>query len=1400
MAEMDEIRLDNLHGMTLWSASTKASKSPSTSMKNASFLRPGYLFCLFACLVLSPSTLQSQSSNCVPAPPGLISWWRAEGNANDSAGGNNGVLDGTVNFVAGRVGQAFSLNGINANVRVVATTSLNVGTGDGFTIEAWISPTSVAEQRPLIEWNNGAYGVNLWLQDTNSAGSGLAFNITDTGLQDHIVNTAAGVMTSGSYQHVAATYNKTNGLAALYINGVVAAQASVGTFTPRTIGDLYLGLRPAGQGAGFRFQGSMDEVSLYDRALSAAEVQAIFQAGGAGKCTGPSAPVIVAQPTNQTVAAGADATLALTALGTAPLSYQWLFHGTNLVFATNSVLVITNAQSSNAGPYYAIVTNLYGTATSVVATLTIGTQPACAPPPSGLVGWWKGDGNTLDQSGINNGTFAGDAAFGGGRVGQSFVFDGSGDGISLGNPAALQLQNFTIEAWVKRSSASVVSFNQSLGPGADIIAYGNGGYGFALVDDGRMFLGVVGVSAVFSSNSVTDTNWHHVAVTKSAGTVVFYVDGVGSVAPAYNPTFTFGSPVGIGARGDNLQNSLYGAIDELSVYDRALTAGDLQAIYNAGSAGKCPPPPPPCSPLPSNIVGWWRGDGSANDFAGTNNGSFLNGALYGAGKVGQAFSFTGGNNYVRIPAAPSLDVGKSNGMTIEGWINPSDLGQHPIVEWAPGGVYGALLWISVQSPGSVYADLVDSTGGLHLIQTGAGVITTNNFQHVAVTYDKPSGFARIFVNGNLVTESSLGSFTAGTSADLYIGYRPVTAPFGPVPFNGLIDEAALYSRALSPAEVQAIYQAGSAGKCTGPTPPVITAHPANRTVVVGDNVTFAVSATGTQPLSYRWYFNATNKLDATNASLTLNNVQFTNAGNYSVVVTNLYGSTTSSIAVLTVTATPSCTQPPAGLISWWRAEGNALDAGSANGGVLIGNAAYSPGRVGQAFVFDGTSDAVLVGNPTNLQLQDFTIETWVQRASISDSSSGFDGGEMFGYGVGGYAFGMLNDGTLFLSKVGISDVRSSTGVADTNVHHIAVTKSGTTVFFYIDGAAYAAPAYNTTFTFTTAAAVGARGDNYTGSFLGKVDELSIYNRALSAGEIQSIYSASMAGKCVVPIPPTIVTQPQNASVFAGANASFTVVAGGAVPLSYQWRFNGTNLSGATNATLSLNNVQFANAGNYSVLVTNVAGSVISSNALLTVNLPTPAIRLGSTNVMGGTRFTLPVTLAANGNENALGFSLTFSTQRLALTSVELGTGAAGATMLVNSSLVWTGRVGVALAYPPATTFNAGTQEVARLTFYALPQLTAVPASTIVFSDQPVLRELLNSQLQSITANYNNGTVTLVPTVFESDVAPRPSGNQAVPLVTGCKSPDLPRGWIRRPPARNFNVPIPRRGRLWATAS
>ena len=124
--------------------------------------------------------------------------------------------------------------------------------------------------------------------------------------------------------------------------------------------------------------------------------------------------------------------------------------------------------------------------------------------------------------------------------------------------------------------------------------------------------------------------------------------------------------------------------------------------------------------------------------------------------------------------------------------------------------------------------------------------------------------------------------------------------------------------------------------------------------------------------------------------------------------------------------------------------------------------------------------------------------------------------------------------------------------------------------------------------------------NTYGPFKGLLDEVSIYNRMLTLAEITAIYSAGSSGKCP-PSAPFIATQPANQTVTAGSNVNFTVIAGGTSPLSYQWKFNGTNLTLATNLTLSLTNLQLNQAGNYSVLITNAYGSATSSNALLIVN-------------------------------------------------------------------------------------------------------------------------------------------------------------------------------------------------------
>ncbi|MGA2854770.1 MAG: protease pro-enzyme activation domain-containing protein, partial [Verrucomicrobiota bacterium] len=142
-----------------------------------------------------------------------------------------------------------------------------------------------------------------------------------------------------------------------------------------------------------------------------------------------------------------------------------------------------------------------------------------------------------------------------------------------------------------------------------------------------------------------------------------------------------------------------------------------------------------------------------------------------------------------------------------------------------------------------------------------------------------------------------------------------------------------------------------------PSQPIIIMQPADETVVVEGTARFTVIAVGTKPLSYQWSFDGTNIVDATNATLTLDNVQFSQAGAYGVVVTNIYGSTNSSYAVLTVTF---CDPAPSGLAAWWPGEGNANDIIGTNNGAVVGSIAYTNGEVGQAFSLNGSSGYVSI--------------------------------------------------------------------------------------------------------------------------------------------------------------------------------------------------------------------------------------------------------------------------------------------------------------------------------------------------------------------------------------------------------------------------------------------------------
>jgi hypothetical protein len=113
-----------------------------------------------------------------------------------------------------------------------------------------------------------------------------------------------------------------------------------------------------------------------------------------------------------------------------------------------------------------------------------------------------------------------------------------------------------------------------------------------------------------------------------------------------------------------------------------------------------------------------------------------------------------------------------------------------------------------------------------------------------------------------------------------------------------------------------------------------------------------------------------------------------------------------------------------------------------------------------------------------------------------------------------------------------------------------------------------------------------------------VDELAVFSRALSAAEVQAIYNAGVSGKC--PLPPVISLQPVGQTTNAGAIVQFRVTAGGLEPFAYQWRRNESNHVGVNSSALNFTSVGRSNNGVYSVIVSNVGGSVVSSNAVLKV--------------------------------------------------------------------------------------------------------------------------------------------------------------------------------------------------------
>ncbi len=454
-------------------------------------------------------------------------------------------------------------------------------------------------------------------------------------------------------------------------------------------------------------------------------------------------------------------------------------------------------------------------------------------------------------------------------------------------------------------------------------------------------------------------------------------------------------------------------------------------------------------------------------------------------------------------------------------------------------------------------------------------------------------------------------------------------------FIGTIDEFTVFNQTLSPSEIYDLYKKGLGLNAIGPS---IPNQPQSLALFEGRTAKFSVTASGDTPISYRWRRNGANLSDggnisgATTPSLTISNVTIAvDSATYDVVVGNLVGSIPSTPVSLTVVASNSV---PAAYeaklraynpIAYWRLDeavgsqysydywgGNI----ATNENVTLGVAGPQPpdfvglettnsaGQYSSAATADTASFASLMNNRAA-----FSIIGWFNCPSLP-----------IGNRVGLFGqndvceFGFHGNGADGLAQIGIWTPRGAAFLNQSNIvanawYMVAAVGDGTNVSLTLVSTnggggfqvlqAVGTPTVTTNYgssPFPFRIGGGGILDTTGNYFDGLIDEVAVFDRALSVGELSDLFGAALTG---AELPPGISKNQVSQTLYAGRTATLSVSAVGTSP-SYQWLRNGLaitdggNVVGSTTPTLTITGVTAANVGDYEVVITNRVGSVTSA--------------------------------------------------------------------------------------------------------------------------------------------------------------------------------------------------------------
>jgi len=578
--------------------------------------------------------------------PTLVGLWRFDEdsgtNVADSSGlGNNGTLGGdngnlptwTTSQPGYGYALAFNNDGVNHTyVSIPASPSLQIGqfSSNAWTLTAWAYESSGGTGNFV-----SAYGRIAVIDD------GFAFQLEsgasgDDELYTWSENNPAWQIPWGTsspiaplldqWEHWAVVYDGTN--LNVYLNGNEAGGGYA--FMPVVSSLGFVGYQGAvligselDQPASANWNGMLDDVAIFAGALTQAQVQTVMAGNFSGFMGGQ--PAFVSQPQGGVVLPGTTATLSVGANGATPLYYQWYRNGASLgPSGTGAILTIPDVQASQAGTYWAVVSNASGTVTSDPAFLSVGS----------LVALWRfneGSGTTaFDASGNgNDGTLVGPTwatgKYGGGL---QFVNNGSDYSyVSVPGSPLLEIGQTASNPW----SITAWAYESSGGTGNFVATYGR----ILVIDDGLLFQLESGASGdpqfytwdndTFSwqfgwgsNNAVSPLldQWVHWAVTyDGVGTLTLYRNGDtgtngGMAVNSVNQYLEYGSldqgAITIGSELDQPANRTWnGVLDDIAVFDAALTPAQVQAVMAGNFNGFVARPPLSISHSAANTYLSW---------------------------------------------------------------------------------------------------------------------------------------------------------------------------------------------------------------------------------------------------------------------------------------------------------------------------------------------------------------------------------------------------------------------------------------------------------------------------------------------------------------------------------------------------------------------------------------------------------------------------------------------------------------------------------------------------------------------------------------------------------------------------------------------------------------------------